>query len=228
MTQHHTDLSIGSDGGALSARSVLDPTERLAEVMFGLLMVLSFTGTMSVAVEEGDRVHAVLLAALACNVAWGLVDAVMWVVLTRVGRLRKEAQRTALLGGTREEARAMLADRVPSVAAVIEDGEIDSLLGRIRARPPTPPVRFTTAHDMVAAAVIFLLVTGATLPPSIPFMLVPDLHVAMRVSNAVALVMLFVIGARLGRLTGRSPWPMAAAMTGIGSVLVATTIALGG
>jgi VIT1/CCC1 family predicted Fe2+/Mn2+ transporter len=50
----------------------------------------------------------------------------------------------------------------------------------------------------------------------------------MRVSNAVALVMLFVIGARLGRLTGRSPWPMAAAMTGIGSVLVATTIALGG
>ena len=50
----------------------------------------------------------------------------------------------------------------------------------------------------------------------------------MSVSNAVAIVMLFVIGSRLGKYMGRSPWPMALATAAVGSVLVIVTIALGG
>jgi VIT1/CCC1 family predicted Fe2+/Mn2+ transporter len=211
-----------------TGRAILDPTERLAEVMFGLLMVLSFTGTMSVAVSEGDQIHAVLMAALACNVAWGIVDAVMWVVLTGVDRVRDETRRTALLSGTAADAREVLADRLPSLDAVLTDGEIEGVLDRIRAMPPEAPARFVTGREAAGACVIFLLVTGATLPPSIPFLLMSDIDVAMRVSNAIALVMLFVIGARLGRVMGRGPWPMALAMSGIGTVLVLITIALGG
>jgi VIT1/CCC1 family predicted Fe2+/Mn2+ transporter len=61
-----------------------------------------------------------------------------------------------------------------------------------------------------------------------PFLFLDDLRTAMRVSNSIALVMLFVIGAQLGRYMGRSPWPTAFAMAAIGAVLVAVTIAFGG
>jgi hypothetical protein len=37
-----------------------------------------------------------------------------------------------------------------------------------------------------------------------------------------------LIGAGLGKYMGRSPWQMALVMAAIGSILVATTIALGG
>lgn len=55
----------------------LDPIERTQELLFGLIMVLTFTGTISVA--EADRVEMrhVLAAVVGCNLAWGFVDAVM-------------------------------------------------------------------------------------------------------------------------------------------------------
>ena len=71
------------------ARPVLDPIDRLSEIIFGLLMALSFTGTMSVAVAGGDEVRSVLMAALGCNVAWGIVDGVMFVLTTAVERVKR-------------------------------------------------------------------------------------------------------------------------------------------
>ena len=51
---------------------------------------------------------------------------------------------------------------------------------------------------------------------------------ALRASNAIALVMLFLCGYWLGRYAGHRPWRMGFAMVVVGSVLVALTIALGG
>ena len=48
-------------------RPILDPISRLSEIMFGLLMTLTFTGTMSVAIGGGDDVRSVLFAALAAT-----------------------------------------------------------------------------------------------------------------------------------------------------------------
>lgn len=44
-------------------RAILDPIDRLSEIIFGLLTALSFTGTMSAAVGGGEQVTAVLSAA---------------------------------------------------------------------------------------------------------------------------------------------------------------------
>ena len=51
---------------------------------------------------------------------------------------------------------------------------------------------------------------------------------AMRVSNAVALAMLFGTGYAFGRCAGRQPWLTGIGMVGLGGVLVGLTIALGG
>ena len=81
---------MSSDAG--KRRSVLDPVQRVSEVVFGVLMALSFTGALSVATAGREEVRTMMLTALGCNLAWGLVDAVMYVVGTMVERHRKLAR----------------------------------------------------------------------------------------------------------------------------------------
>jgi len=68
----------------------------------------------------------------------------------------------------------------------------------------------------------------ATLPPTIPFLLVDEAQRALRLSNAVAVVSLFVAGYGLGKATGVRAWLLGLAMVVLGALLVALTIALGG
>lgn len=67
---------------------VLSPVDRVSEMLFGLFMALTFTGAVSVA-EQGDaQIRTMFIAALGCNLAWGLVDAVMYLVRTVTDRGR--------------------------------------------------------------------------------------------------------------------------------------------
>ena len=210
-------------------KPVLDVIDRLSEIIFGLLMALSFTGTMSAAVAGGDKVGAVLVAALGCNLAWGIVDGIMYMVATAAERARHDSLLDALRNATPAEARQIFRENLPeNIRKVISDGEADILFQRLRALPSAEPSRLVNRRDLRAALAIFLLVAASTLPPTLPFLFIDTVHTAMRVSNAIALVMLFAIGAQLGRYMGRKPWPTAFAMAGIGSVLVMVTIALGG
>lgn len=210
-------------------RPILDPIDRLSEIIFGLLMVLSFTGTMSAAVGGGEKVNAVLIAAFGCNLAWGIVDGVMHVLTTAVERVKRQGFIETLQREPLPRARDVFYDNLPDdVRSVASQAEMEALLLRVRALPAAVRQRVVTGGDLKAAFAIFALVAISTLPPSIPFLFIDEIDVAMRVSNAIALVMLFVIGARLGQYMGRSPWPMAFVMTAIGGVLVAVTIALGG
>ena len=68
----------------------------------------------------------------------------------------------------------------------------------------------------------------STFPVAVPFLVMQNAAAAMRVSNAVAVVMLFVAGVAYGRLVGRSSLAFGFSMVALGSVLVALTIALGG
>ena len=43
---------------------VLDPLDRITGILFGLLMVLTFTGTLSVATGGHEEVRSVLVAAM--------------------------------------------------------------------------------------------------------------------------------------------------------------------
>lgn len=66
--------------------AVLNPVDRIAEVLFGLIMVLSFTGAISASTDAREDVRELLWAALGCNVAWGLVDAIMYLMNVAIER----------------------------------------------------------------------------------------------------------------------------------------------
>ena len=66
--------------------ALLNPVDRISEVLFGLIMVLSFTGAISASTDNRENVQALLWAALGCNIAWGLVDAIMYLMNIAIER----------------------------------------------------------------------------------------------------------------------------------------------
>src|SRR5881392_2309985 len=64
----------------LPSRRVLEPIDRVSEVLFGLIMVLTFTGSLSVADAGRDDVRAMLIGALGCNLAWGVIDPILYLM----------------------------------------------------------------------------------------------------------------------------------------------------
>src|SRR3954468_22739451 len=69
-------------------RRVLDPLERTSEILFGIIMVLTFTGSIRVAEAGREDLRTVLAGAVGCNLAWGLVDAAMYLMAAFITRAR--------------------------------------------------------------------------------------------------------------------------------------------
>ena len=94
---------------------------------------------------------------------------------------------------------------------------------------PEPPERARLSQDDWLGSIgVFLIVFVSTFPVVIPFIFMRSVGPALRVSNAIAIVMLFLTGYAFGRITGRHPWVVGIAMVVVGSILVAMTMALGG
>ena len=50
---------------------LLDPVDRISEILFGLIMAVTIVGSLSIATAGQNEVRTVLTGALGCNVAWG-------------------------------------------------------------------------------------------------------------------------------------------------------------
>ena len=96
---------------------LLDPIDRVCEVVFGVLMALSFTGALSVATAGHQEVRTMMFTALGCNLAWGLVDAVMYLIRTAIERRRKNTL-LAQLRTTRDELEThrLITDALPPLS----------------------------------------------------------------------------------------------------------------
>ena len=212
------------------SRRVLEPPERLSEVLFGLIMALTFTTTLSVATAGHEDVRAMLIGAIGCNIAWGFVDGVFYILGTLAERHRNRTILVAVRGTQdADRARSLIADALPPiVASVLRPSDLDYVRQQL-ATLPEPHTRLTpTLRDLRGAVAVFLLVFLSTFPVALPFVFIHQAHLALRVSNGVALVLLFSTGFLLGRYAGRPPVRLGLAMTAIGVVLVAATVALGG
>jgi VIT family len=221
-------------GGAAVARGesrgVLQPSERVAEVLFGLIMVLSFTGSLSVADAGRDDVRLMLIGALGCNIAWGIIDGILYLMdcLSERGRDIR-ALRAARNAAVPEEAHRVIAEALPPmVAATLGPAEYEMVRQKL-LRVPEPPARpWLSKADWLGGLAVFLWVFATTFPVAIPFIFMHDVARAMRVSNGIAVGLLVVAGYAYGRITNYHPWLTSLAMVVLGAALVAATIALGG
>ena len=213
-----------------SGARVLDPGERIAEVLFGLIMVLTFTGSLSIADAGRDDIRAMLIGAIGCNLAWGLIDAVLYLMGGLAERGRDlETYRAVRGAASPEQGRRLIAEALPPIfAQALEPEALDRVQHRLRQLPvPTERARLR-ASDWQGACGVFLLVFLSTFPVAAPFLFVESVRTAVRLSNGVAIVMLFAAGCAYGRLVGGRPAAWGVSMVALGSVLVALTIVLGG
>jgi hypothetical protein len=209
---------------------VLDPMERISEVLFGLIMVLAYTGSLSVATADRLQMSTMILGALSCNFAWGVIDAAMYLMT----QLNERGHKILLLRAVRKSAdsaaaQRIIADTLPPLLASLLPLEQSELMRRKLQQMPEPAVRpQLTGRDGLGAIGVCLLVFLSTLPVVIPFMFIADPRLALRVSNAVAIALLFLCGYAFGRYAGFRPWASGLTMVAIGSALVAVASALGG
>src|SRR5262245_2855326 len=100
----------------------LDPSTSLAEILFGLIMTLTFTLSAGIIIEDEGRAGAreLLIAVIGCNIAWGIIDAALYLV----GQLfdRGRLQRLGL-------AIRRAADK--GAATTLIAGELNPLLGNV-------------------------------------------------------------------------------------------------
>jgi hypothetical protein len=207
---------------------VLDPVSRTTEILFGLVMVLTFTATFNVSEAGRQDVRLMLVAAVGCGLAWALIDAAMYLLSVRAERALGQRAYVSLRAGSPAEARRILEDALPPlVAEALEDHDLDTIRARLlELDPPPVPLAFTR-DDYLGAFAIFLLVLFATLPMAVPFLIFADPARALWVSHAIAITLLFVTGYALGRQWGQ-PLRVGLSMIGVGVALVATAVALGG
>ncbi len=209
----------------------LDPSTRLNEVLFGLIMALGITGAVRLGLEKSTN-RELLVAVLGCNVAWGIVDGVMFVLVSLfergrkariVNRVRTAPTDEAALQQIQEE----LGDRLESLTNPTEREQLYRWVLDIARRADVQPPRIQR-DDILGGIAVGLLIVVATLPVVLPFVFVTDTHNAVRFSAIITLVLQFVVGYWWGRVVGASPWRIGAGVTAVGLSLVLITIALGG
>jgi len=170
-----------------------------------------------------------LIGALSCNLAWGIIDAVLYLM----GSMAERGQNLRLFRTIRaadaDTARALIAGALPPlVARLMPSAEIDALRERLDRIVEPPSAARLRRDDFLGALAVFLLVFLSTFPVAVPFMLMTDAYTAMRVSNLVAVVLPFLTGWAFGRVAGRQPLLVAIGMVLLGITLVGLTMALGG
>jgi VIT1/CCC1 family predicted Fe2+/Mn2+ transporter len=209
---------------------VLDPIDRFSEIVFGLIMALSFTGTVSVATAGAQDIRQLLFAAFGCNIAWGIVDAVMYVITNLIQRGRGLSVARAIASAAdAETGRRIVMQSLPEgIARILPVAVVDGIHAAIAASGKTLPQPHITRIDLRGAVSVFALVVASTVPVALPFVIFSDVAIALRASNVTALGLLFLCGFGVGHYGGFGSWRSGLVMSAIGLVLVVITIALGG
>jgi VIT family len=215
-------------------RRHLDPASRLGEILFGLIMVLTVTLTAGFTAADGKKgVRQLLLAAIGSNVAWGIIDAVMYIMnsmMVRRGKMRlvEAVQRapdaeTALVliqNGIEPELQELLA---PEKAEAFSKSVLRHIVEAEIANR-----RIVTKEDLYGALASFWLVFVSCLPAATPFFIFAQPQFALRVSNFLLIAGLFYVGQKWAEYAGKNRLAVGSAMVAVGLTLVGVAILFGG
>jgi len=141
----------------LPSKRFLTPGERIAEVLFGLIMVLTFTGSLSVAEAGRAEVRTMLIGALGCNIAWGIIDGLFYLMnclihkgqMIRVWRAFKHAE-------TPQAAYEVIIGCLPPlIARILTPVEFESIRLRLVSLPESPEYPGLRKDECFAVLMVF-------------------------------------------------------------------------
>jgi VIT1/CCC1 family predicted Fe2+/Mn2+ transporter len=217
---------------------LLDPIDTLSEVIFSVLILLTFTLAFRIFIMDGrpvtvEYINDLAWAALGATVAWGVIDGIMYALFEVLGR----SERHRLLwhiqaANTPDEAVAAIADEFDYMLEPITGEEqrrtlYQDILDHLHDSQPRAVG--LKREDLTGGLASVLIAVLAVLPSFLPlFIFRHDYALAIRLSNVVSFAVLFAAGYEWGRYTGMSSWRTGLLVVAVGVLLVAVAIPLGG
>jgi len=211
----------------------LDPASRMGEILFGLIMVLSVTLTAGLTVTEGRAgVRQLLVAALGCNIAWGIIDGIMYVMNCMAERSIRARIIRAIRGAPDpRSALDTIRDAVePQLESLAGPEDREALYRAMLKHLAAGGAPRTTLEkgDLYGGLACFCLVFASCLPVVAPFVIFSNPTRALRVSNFLLIAMLFAVGIKWADYANANRLGVGLAMVAIGLSLVGVAILLGG
>lgn len=221
--------------------NLIDPIDRLSETIFsiliGLLYVLAFRFIILSSTPEqsitDENVNDLLVGVISAVVAWGLIDGIMYALLSVFGR----GERHRLLidiqaARTEEEAMEIIAEDMDYLLEPITGEEERKALYRsilVHLQNSKPRKYGLKGEDITAVLGHVLVAILAVIPSLIPFVVLRhDYDLATRVSILISFIVLFVTGSRWASYTGANPWKTGLLIISVAAGLVLIAVLLGG
>ena len=211
----------------------LDPASRMGEILFGLIMVLSVTLTAGLTVAEGrEGVRQLLIAALGCNIAWGFIDGIMYVMNCMAERsIRARLVRQIQGASDPQAALAIVRNQVePELESLAAPDDREALYRAMLRHLHQGEAPRTTIEksDLYGGLACFWLVFVSCLPVVFPFLIFSNPIRALRVSNFLLIAILFFVGRKWAAHANTNGLVAGSAMVALGLALVGIAILLGG
>lgn len=227
--------------GAGFLESLIDPIDRLSETIFSILIVLlyllAFRFIMGSSTPEQsisqENVNELIVGALGAVVAWGMIDGIMYTLLSLFGRgeshrLLKDIQ----VATTEQEAVDIIAEELDYMLEPITgENEREALYRSIlihlrNSKPRNISIKFQDLYGVLGHVLVAII---AVIPSIIPFFIFRfDYDLAFRISILVSFIVLFVVGFRWGMYTGANPWKTGLLIMSVAVILVLIAILLEG
>jgi VIT1/CCC1 family predicted Fe2+/Mn2+ transporter len=217
---------------------LLDPIDTLSEVIFSVLILLTFTLAFRIFMMDGrpvtaDYVNDLVWAALGATVAWGIIDGILYALFEVLGRTERHRLLWHIQAAhTPDEAVTAIADEFDYMLEPITSEEqrrtlYQDILDHLHDSQPRAVG--LKREDLTGGLASVLIAVLAVAPSFLPlFIFRHDYALAIRLSNVVSFIVLFLAGYEWGRYTAMSSWRTGLLVMAVGALLVAVAIPLGG
>lgn len=220
---------------------LLDPIDRLSETIFSILILLTFTLAFRIIKLGGDPnqaipssyVNELLIGAAGATLAWGIIDGIMYALMAMFERGERHRLLHQLQAAyTDEEGIQVVAAELDHILEPITGGQqrqalYQDVLDHLRDGTAQPVG--LTREDVAGGFGSVLVAVVAVLPSFVPFLVFYDNPaLAIRASNVVSFVVLFISGYQWGKYTGANPWKTGLLLAAIAALMVLIAIPLGG
>jgi VIT1/CCC1 family predicted Fe2+/Mn2+ transporter len=213
-------------------RRYLDPSARMAEILFGVIMTLTFTLGASLVIEEGpDATREMLVGVIGCNVAWGVIDGLLYIFGAMYARGFSYRASVQLAKQGRAAVAAELEEHLEdtygeALSEATRSALREELIQHLATATPAPVKMLK--EDVYGGLASFVLVALTALPAVLPFLLMDQRMLALRVSNLLLVGLISLIGWQWAAYINANRRRIALGMAVGGLVLVQITIMLGG
>ena len=170
-----------------------------SEPMFGVIMVVCFTSVLRAFPDASDQVvRTILISALFCCIAWGLVDGIFYAweahyELEKKKTLQAQAHEAQ---GDAKNARELVEDDLgDTIVDLMDEKDKEQIYQIIEKNVFGVDLgSVSIKEDILTVLIAFSLVVGSSIIVMLPFLWISPATAALKVSNIAGILLLFVMG----------------------------------